>query len=408
MLKYLDQTLMEQLQLNHHEIEYRKHLFDFTDEDVARLVSCKPVIEDKVEDIVNEFYRLQARKTEVASIIGDADTLARLHGTLRRYVRDLVGGQYGMDYVGSRLRVGKVHRRMSVTPKLYMSSVRLLQSLLDRALDDWGRQANPPRSMAAEKASLHKLLLLDAQFVLDAYIDCFVLDVDAAKREVEAYAEEFEIRNAEQTRHLRELSTRDSLTGLYNHRAFYDFLDRELAVAERHVLPLSLVCLDLDGFKVINDTMGHQEGDCVLAAVGMAILDTVRKIDIPCRYGGDEFCLILPRTHVAPAEVVCDRLIECFRANSDHDVSFSIGVAQTGPHQFVGRDTLLRQADMLMYQAKERRRATPGFNVQSQTLKESADGDLHTVMADVDLRSTAPRSGPRPAAQKKIIHPTNS
>ncbi len=309
---------------------------------------------------------------------------------MRRYVLDLVGGQYDIDYVSSRLRIGKMHRHMSVTPRLYMASMRLIQTLLDRALDDEGRQANPPKSMAAEKASLHKLLLLDARFVFDAYIDGFVLDVDAARREVDAYAEHLDIRDAEQTRNLRELSTRDSLTGLYNHRAFYDYLDRELAVAERHVLPLSLVYLDLDGLKEINDTLGHQEGDSVLAAAGMAILDTVRKIDIPCRYGGDEFCLILPRTDVAAAEIVCDRLIECFRANSDHDVSFSVGIAQTGPHQFVDRDTLLRHADLLMYQAKDRRHATPGFNVESQELKDTAGDDRQEVMGDADLPAAAP------------------
>jgi diguanylate cyclase (GGDEF)-like protein len=366
MTKFLEQTLVEQLNLTEHEVQYRKHLFDFTDEDVGRLVSCRHFIAGRVEELVRQFYIKQVKNPEIAKIIGDAETLRNLHRTFCRYVLELFDGNYDRDYVSGRLHIGKIHRRVGVTPKLYMSSMRRLQSMLDDAIDEWGGTGIADDEIASVKDSLHKILLIDAQFVFDAYIDSFVLDADAAKTEVESYANSLDIEVADQTCRLREISTKDSLTGLYNNQAFYDFLVREIAVAERYELPLSLVYFDLDEFKKVNDSKGHVAGDRLLVDVGSAMFDSVRKIDIPCRYGGDEFCIILPRTDVAGAHSVCRRLIESFRNSTDSGVSFSMGIVQCGPEEFLEMDALIEKADGLMYQAKARSKEGSGFHLASE------------------------------------------
>ena len=105
------------------------------------------------------------------------------------------------------------------------------------------------------------------------------------------------IENARLYDRLEEQAITDGLTGLYNHRFFYDRLNAEVARARRYGLQLSLLMLDLDDFKRFNDTFGHQAGDRVLAEVGRILREQLRAdVDIPCRYGGEEFAVILPHT----------------------------------------------------------------------------------------------------------------
>lgn len=347
-----EQALIDQLNLTEHEIAHRKHLFDFTEEDVQRLMACHGHMAANVEKVVATFYQQQLQKAEVAAVINDADTLRSLHDTFKQYLLELCAGDYGSEYVNRRLRIGKIHKRMDISPKLYMSSLRLLQELVDEEIDRWGEAELSREEADQAKVSFHKILLLDAQFVLDSYIDSFVVDVDTARREVQDYATTLEIKVDEQTRQLREISTKDHLTSLYNHRAFYDFFTRELEVAKRYKLPLSLVYFDLNGFKELNDREGHQMGDKVLEDVGRVLIDSVRSIDIPCRYGGDEFCLILPRTQISDAKMICDRVLKRFDDQTNSSVCISMGAMQTGPEDFIETEAMIKRTDDLMYKAK--------------------------------------------------------
>ena len=98
---------------------------------------------------------------------------------------------------------------------------------------------------------------------------------------------------------LEELATRDGLTGLYNHRTFYTFLDEEVARARRFKTPFSLLLIDIDHFKGVNDTHGHQAGDAILRGLSQRLVSLVRSVDRVCRYGGEEITIILPNTQVA-------------------------------------------------------------------------------------------------------------
>jgi diguanylate cyclase (GGDEF)-like protein len=156
---------------------------------------------------------------------------------------------------------------------------------------------------------------------------------------------------------LRLEAIRDPLTGLYNRRYMQEFLERELHSARRRHRPLALIMLDIDHFKHYNDNFGHAKGDQALAAVGETLLRSVRAEDIACRYGGDEFILILPECSLRQAMVRAEEIRKRFndyRAQPDHqalDIAFSIGVAAFDETTDRG-DLLLKFADDALYEAK--------------------------------------------------------
>jgi diguanylate cyclase (GGDEF)-like protein len=148
----------------------------------------------------------------------------------------------------------------------------------------------------------------------------------------------------------------DGLTGLYNHAYFLQALRREVQRARRHRSSLSVVLLDLDDFKRVNDSRGHVEGDRVLLKAAALVRDSVREIDVAARYGGEEFAVILTETDRDGAHLVAERIRrrieEHFRrARAEPPVTISGGVA-TWPDNAAGAEELLRRADEGLYRAK--------------------------------------------------------
>lgn len=154
--------------------------------------------------------------------------------------------------------------------------------------------------------------------------------------------------------HERELARIDSLTGALNARSFGELAEREVARSRRTGAPLTVVYLDLDGFKSVNDTFGHSAGDDVLKDVAEALRAGLRPTDVVGRLGGDEFALLLPDTDVAAATNPLNRLraaVRTIAGRTGYPISASIGAATfVRPPQDL--DALLRVADQLMYRAK--------------------------------------------------------
>ncbi len=170
-----------------------------------------------------------------------------------------------------------------------------------------------------------------------------------------AMAEKLERSQAE----LKELATHDGLTGLYNHRTFHALLEDELARAKRFNRPVSLLMIDIDHFKRVNDTHGHLAGDAILKQLSDLLLRQARAIDRVCRYGGEEITAILPETENAAALNIAERL----RATVEREqldigdgrivsVTVSIGLA-SWPAQAGDAETLVAAADTAMYAAKQ-------------------------------------------------------
>lgn len=162
----------------------------------------------------------------------------------------------------------------------------------------------------------------------------------------------------ENQRSLRELSVRDPLTGLFNHREFYRLLGEELARSLRYGHQLSLLMLDIDYFKRVNDTFGHLAGDQVLRRLPELIRGQLRIHDLPCRYGGEEFGVILPETGAEQALEVAERIrsaiagipIELPEGGSLR-ITVSLGIA-TFPLDGAKEEGLVSAADLALYQAK--------------------------------------------------------
>jgi two-component system, cell cycle response regulator len=178
-------------------------------------------------------------------------------------------------------------------------------------------------------------------------------------------------------RSLRELAIHDDLTGLYNRREFDRLLSEEFARSRRTGRPIALIMLDLDRFKEINDSRGHQVGDLVLQHVATVLHRQLRVIDRVARYGGDEFAIILPETTSKGALLVARRLAHIITEEpcrvpgegsdgSPVTISFSLGVAEY-PGDADNQEDLILRSDQALYssKAKGRSRAT-GFHELNQ------------------------------------------
>ena len=161
---------------------------------------------------------------------------------------------------------------------------------------------------------------------------------------------------------LRSLAYRDSLTDLYNHRFFQEQLSHEVERANRYRRPVSVILMDLDRFKEVNDTHGHLVGDKLLTFIGRVIRDQVRSADIAARYGGDEFAIILTDTPKEAAEAAAEKLANAIATdhayagltNEGLPISASYGVASC-PDEARSVSELLQIADDRMYAAKAAR-----------------------------------------------------
>jgi diguanylate cyclase (GGDEF)-like protein len=160
-------------------------------------------------------------------------------------------------------------------------------------------------------------------------------------------------------------SMTDGLTGLYNRRSLDSLMEREVALAERHHTPLSLVMIDMDEFKQVNDTHGHAAGDYMLKSFADCVRITLRKTDLAFRYGGDEFLIALPQTPIIQAQAVVQKLRQAFAsvdftsaiAKLAAQPTLSIGVVErSAENNILNLASLLTAADQALYDAKSSNR----------------------------------------------------
>ncbi len=161
---------------------------------------------------------------------------------------------------------------------------------------------------------------------------------------------------------LAEMSVRDELTGMFNRRYFREALEREVSGAQRYGHGLALCMIDLDHFKRVNDTHGHLFGDRVLHEFGRLLNESIRKYDVGCRYGGEEFAVILPDTSLDKAMALCERFRERVKAheftyeNLTIHITTSVGVAARPAGGIITGRQLIDLADKALYRAKSQGR----------------------------------------------------
>ncbi len=181
-----------------------------------------------------------------------------------------------------------------------------------------------------------------------------IRDLEKAKNRAENLTNKLR----EVNKKLEEKAVKDGLTNLYNHRFFYEMLNKEFANARRHKRNLSCIMMDLDNFKKVNDTYGHQEGDAVLRTLGTILLDALREGDVAARYGGEEFALILSNTPVDEAFKVADRIRERVEKTDFTNsltagkITVSVGVAGFESKRVNKASELAELADRAVYVSK--------------------------------------------------------
>jgi len=175
---------------------------------------------------------------------------------------------------------------------------------------------------------------------------------------------------------ISELAIKDGLSGLYNHRHFKEMLSNFVARALRYSEDLSVIIIDIDNFKMINDDHGHQAGDAIISETGVLIANSIREIDIAARYGGDEFAIVLPKTNEPGALFVAEKIVKKIESskilNSDKiNITLSIGISSF-PKNAMTLDGLIEKADIALYEAKSRgRNQIIHFNDIDETLNLS-------------------------------------
>lgn len=171
---------------------------------------------------------------------------------------------------------------------------------------------------------------------------------------------ELEDRVLQRTRQLKELASRDPLTNLYNRRHLNEVMVRRFAEAERYGSDLACLMIDLDNFKQINDRYGHESGDNLLILTAEVISSELRGADVGARFGGDEFCVLLPQSSAEQAEQVGQRIVQRFQIEiknrlpeGEHNLGMSIGVAGIQELKLMHPDELMKASDQALYSAKQ-------------------------------------------------------
>ena len=184
---------------------------------------------------------------------------------------------------------------------------------------------------------------------------------ESLRRDLEMALSEVRTKNLQLEQSLKrveEVAATDPLTGLYNRRHFGKVLEQLFAEAQRYDTDISCVMIDLDGYKQLNDSFGHQVGDQLLVVAARAITANLRRMDVAARYGGDEFVLLLPRAGGAEAASVVTRVRDDFGHASAAllrraaGVTMSIGIASLKADSVAGTEQLIARADAALYRAK--------------------------------------------------------
>lgn len=350
-MKTTNKTLKDQLRLSNREIERRKEYFSINQVDCNLLKEMKEIVRDSLDDIIGEFYKKLLVHGEIDRIIGDSETLVRLKNHFKAYLLSLFEGEIDEEYVHSRLRVGVVHCRIGVEPKYYVSAVHQLGSILRKTI--MGQSSSTKRCLAGCEA-VEKILLFDLSLTFDTYIHSLMDESRRSREELVEYTESLEETISERTKLLKEQARHDGLTGLLNQRTFFNELRKELSRGKRQGYPVVLVYFDVDGFKAINDSEGHRAGDTILVNIAKAVKNTIRQGEIVARYGGDEFCVILPDSTEEEATILSKRICEEIHDLLDRrELSCSMGIAVSDPDNSFDAEKLVQLADKAMYEAKK-------------------------------------------------------
>lgn len=297
-----------------------------------------------VDIIIERFYETLLLNSESCKWLLDGETVERLKLTQRDYLLSLGINFDDEAYFENRLHIGIIHAVVDLPLSVYQCAYSNLIQYIIATFPESIRK-NSSDCLALTNFVI-KITSLDMSLAIEAYHHSFMADLED---EVEtAHTHENELKNLAET---------DSLTGLYNRKYVFSHLNKTIGNTHQHSSNLCLLMLDIDHFKKVNDSYGHQAGDEVLKQVAVAITKTLRDRDIVGRYGGEEFILGLINITSERANQVAERIRNIvadtpisINEQTIH-ITVSIGLACLD----MGDDLkgLIKRADTALYSAKE-------------------------------------------------------
>lgn len=305
------------------------------------------VIMPNASEIVAGFYDHMLGIPEFAQILGRGHDLERLRQTQTAYLHSLGKEFDSADYFEERLRVGVVHAQVGVPLSLYECAYSILKENILKAFPV--SLKNDGDDFANLVSFLNKITALDMSLAIETYHLSKVQTLEKALKSL-----------AQLDAELRHKVATDALTGVASHGQCLSALRKAVQVAQRNSVPLCICMADLDNFKRVNDTHGHQVGDDVLCDVAGRMQGAVRSFDTVGRYGGEEFLIIMDNADRGAAQEIAERVR--YRVASspvktrsvEVKMTVSIGLAQLQPGDDV--DSLIKRADEALYNAKHRGR----------------------------------------------------
>jgi diguanylate cyclase (GGDEF)-like protein len=326
-------------------IRRQRAFLRFTPQDDAHLEIIHRVIAADVDAIVTEFYTHLQQFPELATFLADPQLRDRLKLTQRRYLLDLGRRADQPAYFEDRLRIGMAHERVGLELEWYLGAYATLFERIEARLTV--HCTDRPERLAGLLTTLHKIFTLDSLLAVETYYRATTERLRTLLQELSAARQE-----------LIEQSQTDALTQVHNRMFLLEVLEKELQRSQRFRHPFSLLFVDLDHFKQVNDRCGHRFGDLALQTVADTMRGVLRPADILGRLGGEEFLVGLVETGPAAARQIAERLRQTVAAKriEAHGqcvaVTVSVGVASaTDPT--VCLQTLIDQADQALYRAKQ-------------------------------------------------------
>lgn len=301
-------------------IEY----FGLSEEPTSALQAAASIIVPNISTVVKQFYDRVMAVPGLRSYIPDHVTRQRLEQAQCEYLTSLVTSPLNSSYVEQRIVMGAIHHQIGLDEVYMASAYAIYVDLLTALLHNL-----PPRTRENAMSELFRRILFD-------------LGLAMRKQFRSTYST------------LQEKASRDYMTGLYGRNYLQLFLEEMLQRPDGHFL--SLVMVDVDHFKKVNDTYGHLVGDAVLEHISRILNSKSRNDDVVARYGGEEFCIVLPNTDLEMAVLVAKEIHEAIMnsafAQGELYINLTVSVGVTTGISGDDVHTLISRADNALYQAK--------------------------------------------------------
>jgi len=346
------QTLCERFGFDAETIAERLQLIGLSDPHSALLSHDlqNHVIRSNIDVIIDSFYDTLSCHREFVGIVQRHTEVSKLKTMQRRYLLSLGENFESPGYFEERLRVGVVHQHVGVSLSLYHSSYRLMQSLLIDNIPDELR--SNPTTFLSMVQFITKIAALDMSLAIETY---YFDRVDFLERSIDSMKQSIDTMRGEGEELRRSLRT-DSLTNLCSRGFSIQVLKEALTISKEAHRPLSVIMVDLDHFKDINDKYGHPFGDRILATVAARLSSAARERDTIGRYGGEEFILILEDTPMEDAIILAERVRLKVCSNpvqvADRAVSITISLGVAAVSDQDDAESLTARADKALYAAK--------------------------------------------------------